>query len=120
MLPVVLATIALTTFVLLFILTASVVVPLKALVLNVFSLGAMFGVLRVDFQDGHLGALGTTATGVLPTIAPLPLFCTAFALSMDYEVFIVARIREYWQASARTAADINQERSSGWRPAAES
>ncbi len=107
-LPLVLAAIALTTFVLLFFLTASVVVPLKALALNVFSLGAMFGVLVWIFQDGHLGALGTTATGVLPTIAPLPLFCTAFALSMDYELFLVARIREYWQGSAGTAADINQ------------
>jgi uncharacterized membrane protein YdfJ with MMPL/SSD domain len=48
------------------------------------------------FQDGHLGALGTTPTGTLVANMPVLLFCIAFGLSMDYEVFLVARIREYW------------------------
>ncbi len=88
------------TFVLLFLLTGSVVLPLKALVLNVLSLTAAFGALVWIFQDGHLGALGTTPTGTLVANMPVLLFCIAFGLSMDYEVFLVSRIREYWLAVA--------------------
>jgi RND superfamily putative drug exporter len=89
------------TFVLLFLMTGSIVVPLKALLLNVLSLTAAFGALVWIFQDGNLGALGTTATGTLAISMPVLLFCIAFGLSMDYEVFLVSRIREYWLASAR-------------------
>ncbi len=60
------------------------------------------------FQDGHLGGLGTTATGTLVLTMPVVLFCIAFGLSMDYEVFLVSRIHEYWLASNRTAADNNE------------
>jgi putative drug exporter of the RND superfamily len=98
-LPLVLGLIAVITFVLLFLLTGSVVLPLKALVLNVLSLTAAFGALVWVFQDGHLGALGTTPSGTLVANIPVLLFCIAFGLSMDYEVFLVSRIREYWQAS---------------------
>ena len=66
------------------------------------SLTAAFGALVWIFQDGHLGALGTTSTGTLVANMPVLLFCIAFGLSMDYEVFLVSRIREYWLASART------------------
>ncbi|MGE2836436.1 MMPL family transporter [Mycobacterium sp. SMC-4] len=101
-LPLVLSVIAVVTFVLLFLLTGSLVLPLKALVLNVLSLTAAFGALVWIFQDGHLGALGTTPTGTLVANMPVLLFCVAFGLSMDYEVFLLSRIREYWlQASAR-------------------
>lgn len=51
------------------------------------------------FQEGHLGALGTTPTGTLVANMPVLLFCIAFGLSMDYEVFLVSRIREFWLAS---------------------
>jgi RND superfamily putative drug exporter len=95
-LPLVLGLIAVITFGLLFLLTGSVVLPLKAVVLNVLSLTAAFGALVWIFQDGHLNALGTTATGTLVANMPVLLFCIAFGLSMDYEVFLVARIREYW------------------------
>jgi putative drug exporter of the RND superfamily len=95
-LPMVLGIIAAITFVLLFLLSGSVVLPLKALVLNVLSLSAAFGALVWIFQDGHLGALGTTSTGTLVANMPVLLFCIAFGLSMDYEVFLVSRIREYW------------------------
>ena len=95
-LPLVLGVIAVITFVLLFLLTGSVVVPLKALVLNVLSLTAAFGALVWIFQDGHLAGLGTTPTGTLVANMPVLLFCIAFGLSMDYEVFLVARIREFW------------------------
>ncbi|OMB94934.1 hypothetical protein A5733_01620 [Mycobacterium sp. NS-7484] len=101
-LPMVLGIIAAITFVLLFLLTGSVVLPLKALVLNVLSLSAAFGALVWIFQDGHLGALGTTPTGTLVANLPVLLFCIAFGLSMDYEVFLVSRIREYWLASGGT------------------
>ncbi|OMC35053.1 hypothetical protein A5740_08680 [Mycobacterium sp. GA-1841] len=103
-LPMVLGIIAAITFMLLFLLTGSVVLPLKALVLNVLSLSAAFGALVWIFQDGHLGALGTTPTGTLVANLPVLLFCIAFGLSMDYEVFLVSRIREYWLASGQTPA----------------
>ncbi|BBY31357.1 MMPL family transporter [Mycolicibacterium sediminis] len=95
-LPWVLGLIAVITFGLLFLLTGSVILPLKAVVLNVLSLTAAFGALVWIFQDGHLGALGTTPTGTLVANMPVLLFCIAFGLAMDYEVFLVARIREYW------------------------
>ena len=72
------------------------VLPLKAVVLNMLSLTAAFGALVWIFQDGHLNALGTTSTGTLVANMPVLLFCIAFGLSMDYEVFLVARIREFW------------------------
>ena len=117
-LPGVLGLIAVISFGLLFLLTGSIVLPLKALVLNVLSLTAAFGALVWIFQDGHLGALGTTSTGTLVANIPVLLFCIAFGLSMDYEVFLMSRIREYWLKSgaagpatsgrARTRADNDQ------------
>jgi RND superfamily putative drug exporter len=107
-LPMVLGIIAVITFVLLFLLTGSVVLPLKALVLNVLSLTAAFGALVWIFQEGHLGALGTTPTGTLVANMPVLLFCIAFGLSMDYEVFLVSRIREYWLKSGKTRADNDE------------
>jgi uncharacterized membrane protein YdfJ with MMPL/SSD domain len=107
-LPWVIGLTAITTFVLLFLLTGSVVLPLKALVLNVISLSAAFGALVWIFQDGRLGALGTTSTGTLETTLPVLLLGIAFGLSMDYEVFLLSRIREYWLASARTREDNSE------------
>jgi putative drug exporter of the RND superfamily len=107
-LPLVLGLIAVIMFVLLFLLTGSIVVPLKALGLNVLSLTAAFGAMVWIFQDGHLGGLGTTATGTLVANMPVLLFCIAFGLSMDYEVFLVSRIREFWLASGRTRADSDE------------
>ncbi|BBZ42827.1 MMPL family transporter [Mycobacterium parmense] len=95
----VLGLMALITCCLLFLLTGSVLLPLKALVCNVLSLSAAFGALVWIFQDGHWGALGTTPSGTLVANMPVLLFCIAFGLSMDYEVFLVSRIREYWLAS---------------------
>ena len=98
-LPLVLGLMAAITFVLLFLLTGSVVLPVKALMCNVLSLTAAFGALVWIFQDGHLGALGTTPSGTLVANMPVLLFCIAFGLSMDYEVFLISRIREYWLSS---------------------
>ena len=105
-LPLVLGLIAGIMFILLFLLTGSVVMPLKALVLNVLSLTAAFGAMVWIFQDGHLGAFGTTPSGILVANIPVLLFCIAFGLSMDYEVFLVSRIREFWLASG--AADNDE------------
>lgn len=98
-LPLVLGLMAAITFALLFLLTGSVLLPAKALACNVLSLTAAFGALVWIFQEGHLGALGTTPSGTLVANMPVLLFCIAFGLSMDYEVFMLARIREYWLAS---------------------
>ena len=104
-LPLVLGLIAGIMFVLLFLLTGSVVMPLKALVLNVLSLTAAFGAMVWIFQDGHLGGFGTTPSGILVANIPVLLFCIAFGLSMDYEVFLVSRIREFWLASGSADND---------------
>jgi RND superfamily putative drug exporter len=112
-LPLVLGLIALITFVLLFLLTGSIVMPLKALVLNVLSLTAAFGTIVWIFQDHHLAGLGTTSTGTLVANIPVLLFCIAFGLSMDYEVFVVSRIREFWLASGRTRSDSDESVAQG-------
>ena len=103
-LPWVLGVIAIATFILLFLFTGSVVLPLKALVLNVLSLSATFGAMVWFFQEGHLGGLGTTATGYLAATMPVLMFCIAFGLSIDYEVFLLGRIRESWLSSDRSRA----------------
>lgn len=107
-LPWVLGIIAVVTFALLFMLTGSVVLPLKALVLNVLSLTATFGALVWIFQQGHLGAFGTEPTGTITSNMPILMFCIAFGLSMDYEVFLISRIREYYVNSGRTRADNDE------------
>ena len=108
-LPLVLGLMAAVTFVLLFLLTGSVLLPVKALVLNLLSLTAAFGALVWIFQSGHLGAFGTTPNGTLAINIPIMLFCLAFGLSMDYEVFLVSRIREYWLASGGEESADNDE-----------
>lgn len=107
-LPLVLGLIGVITLVLLFLLTGSVILPLKAIVLNLLSLSAAFGALVWIFQEGHLSALGTTPTGTIEANMPVLLFCVAFGLSMDYEVFLLARIREYWLQSAGNRADSDE------------
>jgi putative drug exporter of the RND superfamily len=93
--PLAIGVVVAVTFVLLFLLTGSLLVPAKALVLNVVSLGASFGVLVWAFQQGHLeGALGFTSTGGIETGIPVLLVALCFGLSMDYEVFLLARIKE--------------------------
>ena len=106
--PLVLSLIGVITFLLLFLLTGSLVLPLKALVLNVLSLSAAFGALVWVFQEGHLGGLGTTPTGTMEANVPVLMFCVAFGLSMDYEVFLLARIREYWLESPRSRQDSDE------------
>ena len=94
-LPYALAIIGLATFILLFLMTGSVLIPVKALVMNTLSLGATFGALVWIFQDGHLSSLlGFTAFGAIEAWIPVIVFAFAFGLSMDYEVFLLSRIKE--------------------------
>jgi len=94
-LPFVLGFVVAATFVLLFLMTGSVVVPAKALAMNVLSLSASFGALVWVFEDGHLaGLLGFTPTGSVEIVVPVLVFAFAFGLSMDYEVFLLSRIKE--------------------------
>jgi putative drug exporter of the RND superfamily len=94
-LPLALLVIALVTFIVLFLSFGSVLMPLKAIVLNLLSLSATFGALVWVFQDGRFESLlGFTATGTLVITMPVLMFITAFGLSMDYEVFLLSRVRE--------------------------
>ncbi|GGO88718.1 MMPL family transporter [Wenjunlia tyrosinilytica] len=97
-LPYALAMIAVTTLVLVFLLTGSVLIPIQAVVLNALSLTAMFGAVVWVFQEGHLsGPLDFTATGTIETSLPVLMFCLAFGLSMDYGVFLLSRIKEEYE-----------------------
>jgi RND superfamily putative drug exporter len=112
-LPPALALLALTTFVLLFVVTGSVVLPLKALVMNVLGLSAAFGILVLIFQDGRLeGLLGYRSQGALELTQPVLLFAIAFGLATDYGVFLFSRVKEGHDAGLpnREAVALGLER----------
>jgi len=99
--PSAIGVVVLATFVLLFLMTGSVLVPLKALLMNVVSLGASFGVLVWVFQQGNLESLlGFTSTGGIETAIPPLVLAFGFGLAMDYEVFLLSRIKEARDAGA--------------------
>ncbi|HEV2754487.1 MAG TPA: MMPL family transporter [Actinomycetota bacterium] len=98
--PVAVAWIAVVTFVTLFLLFGSILVPLKAVVLNLLSLTATFGAMVWVFQDGNLsGLLDFTPTGTIVLSNIILMFCIAFGLSMDYEVFLLSRVKEEYDAT---------------------
>jgi uncharacterized membrane protein YdfJ with MMPL/SSD domain len=100
-LPIALAILATTTLVILFLMTGSVVLPIKALVMNLLTLSAAFGLLVLIFQDGNLeGLLGFESQGALESSQPVLLFAVAFGLSTDYGVFLLTRIKEAHDAGA--------------------
>ncbi|MFD0683592.1 MMPL family transporter [Actinomadura fibrosa] len=89
--------VGLATFLLLFMFFGSVVLPLKAIVMNVLSIGASFGAIVWGFQYGHLaGILDFTPTGGVEATSMILILAVVFGLSMDYEVFLLSRIREEW------------------------
>ncbi|MGW4631867.1 MMPL family transporter [Nocardia sp. NPDC004415] len=97
----------------LFLLTGSVVLPVLAVILSALSLTATFGALVWIFQDGHLsGLLGFTVTGDLSATVPVMLFAAAFGLAMDYQVFLLSRIREEYDRTGKneTAVALGLER----------
>jgi RND superfamily putative drug exporter len=104
-LPSALALLAATTLLVLFAMTGSVVLPIKALVMNLLTLSATFGILVLIFQHGRLeGLLDYTSQGALEATQPIFLFAVAFGLSTDYAVFLLARIKE-----ARDSGTPNDE-----------
>ena len=104
-LPAAIAIVITATVVLLFLMTGSVVLPLKAVVMNALTLSAAFGVLVLIFQDGYLsGLLDFTSQGALESTQPVLLFAIVFGLSTDYGVFLLSRIKE-----ARDGGEPNSE-----------
>jgi trehalose monomycolate/heme transporter len=96
-LPWMLSLIAMSTFLLLFLAFGSLVLPLKAIVMNIISIGASFGVVVWVFQDGHLAdLLGVTVTGFLEPSNLVLMLAVLFGLATDYEVFLLSRVREEW------------------------
>ena len=94
-LPLAVAMVCLATLVLLFLMTGSIVVPIKAVLMNILSLGASFGAMVWIFQEGHLsGLLAFDSVGALDLWMPVLILIFAFGLSMDYEVFLLSRIKE--------------------------
>jgi RND superfamily putative drug exporter len=100
-LPVALAIIVVATFVILFLMTGSVILPLKSLLMNVLNLSAVFGLLVLIFQEGRLeGLLDYSSDGGIEQTMPILLFAVAFGLSTDYAVFLLSRIKEARDAGA--------------------
>ena len=102
--PLMIGLIALLTFLLLARAFRSIVLPLKAVVLNVISVAAAWGAITLVWQDGHGSSLiwGISPTGAITAWVPLMVFAFLFGLSMDYEVFILARMREEYDATGST------------------
>ncbi|GAB2971480.1 MMPL family transporter [Streptomyces pseudoechinosporeus] len=97
------------TYLILFLMTGSVLLPAKATVLNLLSLSVMFGCLVWVFQDGHLsGLLGFTPTGSIEPSIPVLMFCVAYGLSMDYEVFLLSRIKEEHDRTGDTERAVGE------------
>jgi uncharacterized membrane protein YdfJ with MMPL/SSD domain len=112
-LPIALAIIAVATIVVLFVMTGSVVLPLKAVLMNALTLSATFGMLVFVFQDGRLeDLLGYTSQGALEITQPIFLLAVVFGLSTDYGVFLLSRIKEARDggASDRDAVAIGLQR----------
>jgi RND superfamily putative drug exporter len=101
--------IVLTTYLVLFLLLRSVWLPLKAIIMNTLSITAAFGALVWVFQDGNLSRLlGFQPLGFVETTLPVILFCVLFGLSMDYEVFLLTRMKEAWQRTGDNTEAVAQ------------
>ena len=99
--------VVLATFLLMFLAFGSLVLPVQAIVMNILSLGAMFGVVTWIFQDGHLsGLLGFTPNGTISPTIPILMFAIMFGLSMDYQVFLLSRIRESYDITGDNTSAI--------------
>jgi RND superfamily putative drug exporter len=106
-LPLAVSIIVLATLVILFLMTGSVVLPVKSLIMNLLNLSAVFGILVLIFQDGRLeGPLGYTSQGALEQTMPILLFAVAFGLSTDYAVFLLSRIKEAYDGGASNSESV--------------
>jgi RND superfamily putative drug exporter len=114
--PIAVLVVSITTYLVLFFLFRSLLLPLKAIVMNTLSILASYGALVVIFQDGFLHQLlGFTPLGFVEASSPILLFCALFGLSMDYEVFLLSRVQEaFWQTGDNTqAVALGLQRSGG-------
>jgi uncharacterized membrane protein YdfJ with MMPL/SSD domain len=106
-LPLILAIVICSTLIVLFLFTGSVVLPIKAVLMNFLSLSAMLGILVLIFQDGHLeGLLGFRSEGALDATQPIFLFAVAFGLATDYGVFLLSRIKEAREQGASNSEAV--------------
>jgi len=95
------------TYLVLFLTFRSFFIPLKAVIVNILSLTASFGAMVFVFQDGNLaGLLGFTPLGFVDSTVPILMFCTIFGVSMDYEVFLLSRIREAYEYGEPNTASV--------------
>ena len=114
--PIAILVVAVTTYIVLLLLFRSLLLPLKAIIMNTLSILASYGALVVLFQDGFLHqVLNFTPLGFVEASGPILLFCSLFGLSMDYEVFLLSRIQEaFWQTGDNTkAVALGMQRSGG-------
>jgi len=107
-LPAVLAVVVATTLIILFLMTGSVILPIKAVIMNALGLSAMFGLLVLIFQDGNLeGPLAYHSLGALDATQPILLFVVGFGLATDYGVFLLSRIKEAHDGGATNSQSVS-------------
>ncbi|TMD18591.1 MAG: hypothetical protein E6J07_06115 [Chloroflexi bacterium] len=104
--PLAVAYVMIVTYLVLFLLTGSVVLPFKAVIMNILSIGASFGALVWVFQQGHLSSLLNFTPAPLDPSVPVLLFCLVFGLSMDYEVLLISRIQEEYRRTGDTTQAV--------------
>jgi RND superfamily putative drug exporter len=104
--PLAVAYVMIVTYLVLFLLTGSVVLPFKAVIMNILSIGASFGALVWIFQQGHLSWLLNFTAAPLDPSVPVLLFCIVFGLSMDYEVLLISRIQEEYRRTGDTTQAV--------------
>jgi putative drug exporter of the RND superfamily len=104
--PVAIGLVMVVTSVVRFMLLDSVLLPLKAIVMNLLSITASYGALVWIFQDGHLAGLLAFTPGPIQTATPLIMFCLVFGLSMDYEVLLLSRVREEYERTGDNARAV--------------
>jgi uncharacterized membrane protein YdfJ with MMPL/SSD domain len=104
--PLAIGLVVVITYVVLFLLLDSVLLPLKAIVMNLLSITASYGALVWIFQDGHLARWLNFTPGPIQTATPLIMFCLVFGLSMDYEVLLLSRIREEYERTGDNAGAV--------------
>src|SRR5205823_2197022 len=96
--PLAVAFVMVATYLILLLLLRSVILPLKAVIMNLLSLSAAFGAMVFIFQQGHLSSLLDFTAAPIDPVLPILLFCIVYGLSMDYEVFLLTRMQEKYRA----------------------
>ena len=104
--PLAIGLVVIVTYLVLNVLLDSVLLPLKAIVMNLLSITASYGALVWIFQDGHLAALLDFTPGPIQAATPLIMFCLVFGLSMDYEVLLLSRVREEYERTGDNARAV--------------